>query len=89
MSLFMLVMYDTWGVPRDPANDLCSGSRGHCPGIARGFYSLIFLLYFLLFLSPMSPRSSLLLLLWVSLGMTTVLAIFSLLALLGVLRVAV
>jgi hypothetical protein len=22
---------DTWGVPRDPAGDLCSGSRGHCP----------------------------------------------------------
>jgi hypothetical protein len=28
-----------------PANDLCSGSRGHCLGTARGFYSLVFLLY--------------------------------------------
>jgi hypothetical protein len=51
------------GDPRDPANDLCSGSRGHCPGIARGFYSLIFLLYsFDVLFSPMPPRSSLLLL---------------------------
>jgi hypothetical protein len=31
LSLFILVMQDTWGDPRDPAYDLCSGSRGHCP----------------------------------------------------------
>jgi hypothetical protein len=31
LSLFILVIEDTWGDPRDPAYDLCSGSRGHCP----------------------------------------------------------
>jgi hypothetical protein len=39
-------MEDTWGVPRDPANDLCSGSRGHCPRITHGLVALFCLLYF-------------------------------------------
>jgi hypothetical protein len=34
----MLVTQDTWGVPRDPASDPCSGSRGHCPRITYGFF---------------------------------------------------
>jgi hypothetical protein len=45
LCLYYAWMEDTWGVPRDPACDLCSGSRGHCPRITRGFNGLIFLLY--------------------------------------------
>jgi hypothetical protein len=37
---------DTWDIPRDPAGDLCSGSRGHCPIITRGLVALFFLFYF-------------------------------------------
>jgi hypothetical protein len=42
----MLECKDTGDVPRDPANDLCSGSRGHCPTITRGLAALFFLFYF-------------------------------------------
>jgi hypothetical protein len=31
MSFYYAECKDSWGVPRDLASDLCSGSRGHCP----------------------------------------------------------
>jgi hypothetical protein len=61
LSLFMLVIEDTWGVPRDPANDPCSRSRGHCPRIACCFNSLIFLFYFCMlaaYVAEVFPSSS-------------------------------
>jgi hypothetical protein len=41
---------DTWDIPRDPAGDLCSGSRGHCPIITRGLVALFFLFSYSIFL---------------------------------------
>jgi hypothetical protein len=46
LSFYYAECKDTWDVPRDPAGDLCSDSRGHCPIITRGLVALFFLFYF-------------------------------------------
>jgi hypothetical protein len=46
LSFYYAKCKDTWDVPRDPASDLCSGSRGHWPIITRGLIALFFILYF-------------------------------------------